>query len=160
MTTPNGQHDLEPNGSSTQATSTVLALDGWGPVIAEPASNGTNGSEPEVVVEPVPQMEAPQPQRARRDRVVADLQDKLTRLEVDQQVVRILVPALAMAMAMGIAIFAGLKLGSLYQWPSEATPMASPPSGAEVLRRRIALAIDPTLTAVEPERRGLLDWIR
>ena len=156
MTTPNGQHDLEPNGSSTQATSTVLALDGWGPVIAEPASNGTNGSEPEVVVEPVPQMEAPQPQRARRDRVVADLQEKLTRLDVDQQVVRILVPALAMA----IAIFAGLKLGSVYQWPSEAAAMPSPPSGAEVLRRRIALAIDPTLTPVEPERRGLLDWIR
>ena len=156
MTTPNGQHHLDPNGSSQQATSTVLALDGWGPVIAEPPSNGANGSEPEALVEPVPQMEAPQPQSARRQRMIADLQDKFDRFEIDPQLVRILAPALAMA----LAIFAGLKLGSLYQWPSEPAPAPSPPSGVEVLRRRIALAIDPSLTPVEPRRRGLLDWIR
>ena len=51
MTTPNGQHHDDPNGSSQQATSTVLALDGWGPVIAEPSTNGSNGSEPEVAFE-------------------------------------------------------------------------------------------------------------
>lgn len=156
MTTPNGQHELEPNGSSQQATSTVLALDGWGPVIAEPVSNGTNGTEPEVIVEAEPQKEAPQPQSARRDRMVADLQSKFARLEIDPQLVRIVAPALAMA----LAIFAGLKLGSLYQWPNEPTPVPSPPGAVEVLRRRIALAIDPSLTPVEPQRRGLLDWIR
>ena len=156
MTTSNGQHHLDPNGSSQQATSTVLPLDGWGPVIAEATSNGANGSEPEVVVESVPEMQAPQPQPAGRDFEFADWQERLTRLEIDPQVVRILAPALAMA----VAIFAGLKLGGLYQWPSEPTPMPSPPSSAEVLRRRVALAIDPSLTPVEPERRGLLDWVR
>ena len=153
MTTPNGQHQIDPNGSSEQATSTVLALDGWGPVIAEPPSNGTNGSEPEVIIEPVPQIEAPEPQRARRERVIADWQERLTRLEIDPQLVRILAPALAMA----LAIFAGLKLGSVYQWPSEPAP--APPSGVEVLRRRIALAIDPSLTPVEPERPIWQRWL-
>ena len=155
MTTPNGQHQIDPNGSSEQATSTVLALDGWGPVIAEPPSNGTNGSEPEVIVEPVPQIEAPEPQRARRERVFADWQERLTRLEIDPQLVRILAPALAMA----LAIVAGLKLGSVYQWPSEPAPAPAPPSGVEVLRRRIALAIDPSLTPVEPERPIWQRWL-
>ena len=156
MTTPNGQHHLDPNGSTKQATSTVLALDGWGPVIAEATSNGANGNEAEAIAQPAPQLEAPEPQAEPRGRTFADWQGWFTRLEVDPQVVRILAPALAMA----LAIFAGLQLGSLYQWPTAPVHAPSPPSRAEVIRRRVALAIDPSLTPVEPEPRRLLDWIR
>ena len=155
MTTPEGQRHLDPNGSSTHATSTVLALDGWGPIIVEPPSNGANGSEPDTEIKPVSQIEVPEPQPARLQRMVGGWR-QTAQMEIDSRLIRVAAPVLAMA----LAIVAGIKLGSLYQWPSEPSLTPSPPGGVEVLRRRVALAIDPSLTPVEPEHRGLLDWIR
>ena len=57
MSTPNGHTPADPNGAAKQATSTVLALDGWGPVVPDTLTNGANGSEPEVAVAPEPMIE-------------------------------------------------------------------------------------------------------
>ena len=155
MTTPNGQHDLEPNGSSSQATSTVLALDGWGPVIVEPSINGANGSEPEPIMEPLTQVEAPT-QLGRVRQMATGWQAQTLQLSIDPELIRIVAPVAALA----IAIFAGLKLGSTYRWPTEQVAALSPTSSLALLRRRVALAIDPTLTPPKPQRRPVFDRIQ
>lgn len=165
MTTPNGQQPSESNGASEQATSTVLALDGWGPVIAEPMTNGTNGSEPEIAAEAPQPMEPPQ--AAGTDWRQAVLRSvpvpaRLPRPTLDTQLIRVLAPAAAMT----ITILVAMKLGG--DWRSlrvqaltpQPRPQAQSPSRILTLRRRIALTIDPSLTPVEPAGPRILSWIR
>lgn len=159
MTTPNGQHHDDPNGSSQQATSTVLALDGWGPVIAEPSTNGSNGSEPEVAIEE-PTIEEPVlSERADwRESVQAGWNQRVAGVIIDPQLIRLLAPLAAMA----VAVIAALKLGDLYlqtQQGQVAEPAPAPPSRISALRRSIALAIDPSLTPVEPKRPVWERWL-
>lgn len=155
MTTPNGQHPADPNGAAKQATSTVLALDGWGPVVPDPLTNGANGSEPEVMVEAEPEIESVPPRAEWRESIRAQWTDQLPRPTIDPQLMRILAPAAAMV----IAVIVAIRVGSAWRVASVPAPEPEPPDQLTVLRRRIALAIDPTLTPVEPQRRGLLDLI-
>lgn len=156
MTTPNGQHHDDPNGSSQQATSTVLALDGWGPVIAEPSTNGSNGSEPEVAFEEPAIEEAGAPERTDwRERVQDGWKQRTNGMSIDPQLIRLLAPLAAMA----IAVIAALKLSDIYLQAQVAEPTPAPPSRVSVLRRSLALAIDPSLTPVEPQRPVWERWL-
>ena len=159
MTTSNGQHlqqPLDPERSSRQATSTVLALDGWGPVIAEPTPNGANGSEPEAVATPPPAAaEIHTPRTDWRDAVRSGWQREASRPTIDPQLIRILTSAAAMT----IAVFLGLQLGGAYQRLNVEAPVPPPVSGSAALRRRIALAIDPSLQQPQPEPMGLRRWL-
>ena len=147
MTTPNGQHHEDPNGSSQQATSTVLALDGWGPVIAEPSSNGSNGSEPEAAFEEPTIEELAASERSDwRESIQAGWNQRVAGATIDPQLIRLLAPLAAMA----VAVIAALKLSDLYLQSQVSEPDPVPPSRASMLRRSLALAIDPSLTPVEP----------
>lgn len=155
MTTPNGQHPPDPNGASTQATSTVLALDGWGPVMAEPAPNGANGSEPELILEEAPPAYAEPARRDWFESVRSGWKYQAPRPAFDSQLVRVVAPLAAMT----IAVIAALKLGDFYLTSQVPEPAPTPPSRIATLRRTIALAIDPSLTPVEPERPIWQRWI-
>ena len=153
MTTPNGQHPADPNGAANQATSTVLALDGWGPVAPDPLANGTNGSEPEVIIEAEPDFESDPPRADWRESIRTQWTEQLPRPTIDPQLMRLLAPAAAMV----IAVFVAVRVDSAWRVASVPAPEPEPPDQWTILRRRIALAIDPTLTPVEPQRRNLLD---
>ena len=155
MTTPNGQHPADPNGAAKQATSTVLALDGWGPVVPDPLVNGANGSEPEVVVDAEPVIESAPPRAEWRESVRARWNQQLPRATIDPQLMRILAPAAAMVIAVVVAI----RVGSAWRVASAPVPEPEPPDQWTLLRRRIALAVDPSLTPTEPQRRNLHDLI-
>lgn len=155
MSTPNGQHPPDPNGASKQATSTVLALDGWGPVMAEPAQNGSNGSEPELLFEDPQQDFAEPPRRDWFESVRSSWKYEVPRPAFDSQLVRVVAPLAAMT----IAVIAALKLGDLYLISHDPEPTPSPPSRMSTLRRTIALAIDPSLMPVEPEQPIWQRWI-
>ena len=155
MSTPNGQHPSDPNGAAKQATSTVLALDGWGPVVPDPLTNGANGSEPEVAVPAEPMIETSPPRAEWREPFRAQWTQQLPRATIDPQLMRILAPAAAMVIAVVVAI----RVGSTWRVASVPAPEPEPPDQWTLLRRRIALAIDPSLTPVEPQRRSLLDLI-
>ena len=161
MTTPNGQHQIDPNGSSQQATSTVLALDGWGPVIAEPASNGANGSEPEPIVEQTPALEVETPRSDWRESIRSGWRREVPRPTIDGELIRVIAPIATMA----IAVIAALKLGDAYRTylldrgPLTAQPAPLPPSRIATLRRSVALAIDPSLTPVESPRPIWQRWL-
>ena len=154
MTTPNGQHPEDPNGAATQATSTVLALDGWGPVVPDPIVNGANGGEPEAPLEAEPAVHAA-PRAEWRESIRAQWTEQLPRPTIDPQIIRILAPAAAMV----IAVLVAVRIGTA--WRVEGDPAIEPEPADQwaVLRRRLALAIDPSLTPVEPQRRGLVDLI-
>ncbi len=166
MTTPNGHDDLDPNGTSHQATSTVLALDGWGPVMPEPGGNGTNGMQAETPTETADQTTVEQPIAPSRP-PRSPLEQLSSRLEevwsapfptvpVDGQLIRILASAAAMTLAVLLAV----NLGKVLQTSASAIPQPTPLEGVDALRRRIALAVDPSLTpASPPTRRPLPDWI-
>jgi hypothetical protein len=155
MSTPNGQHPLETNGGTSHATSTVLALDGWGPVIAEPAANGSNGNEPEIVVEAphAPSSEAPRDDRFASVR--RNLRFDISHPSIDSSLIRVIAPVAAMT----IAVLAALKLGDTYLNSIESAPPPSPPSRVAVLRRSIALSVDPSLTPPQPERPIWQRWL-
>lgn len=155
MSTPNGQHPADPNGAAKQATSTVLALDGWGPVVPDPVVNGANGSEPEVAVSAEPTIESTPPRAEWRESFRAQWTRQIPRATLDAQVIRVLAPAVAMVIAVVVAI----RVGSAWRVASLPAPEPEPPDQWTLLRRRIALAIDPSLTPVEPQRRNLLDLI-
>lgn len=160
MSTPNGQHPADPNGAAKQATSTVLALDGWGPVLPEPAANGANGSEPEAALDADPIVEAapnaPDWRESLRSRWTGEFQ----RPTLDPQLVRILAPVAAMAVAVVIAIRVGTVWRTTLVPAAPETAQPTPPDRMATIRRQLALAIDPTLTPVEPPRRAFLDSIR
>ena len=113
MTTPNGHEEPDIGAESEQVTSTVLALDGWGPVVPEPATNGTNGveadtavrDEPEAVVEVEPEDDLHRD--AWRERLQQSLHGSPSLPSVDSQLLRIL----ASAAAMSIAVFVGHQPG-------------------------------------------------
>ena len=157
MTTPNGQHPADPNGAAKQATSTVLALDGWGPVVPDSVSNGANGSEPEVAIEIEPMIESAPPRAEWRESIRMQWTEQLPRPTIDPQLLRILAPAAAMVIAVVVAI----RFGSAWRIASVPSPEPEPepPDQWTLLRRRIALAVDPSLAPIEPQRRGLLDLI-
>ncbi len=156
MSTPNGQHPLDPNGASSQATSTVLALDGWGPVIAEPPSNGSNGSEPEAIVEEASAVAPQPPGNDWRQSFRASLKYQVAKPTIDPRLVKVLAPAATMT----IAIVVALRLGSSWRQAKIPAPTPTPPSRVAVSRRRIALMIDPSLIPVEPQRSELLRRLR
>ena len=148
MTTPNGQHHDDPNGSTQQATSTVLALDGWGPVIAEPSTNGANGREPEIDDgEPATEERAESPRSDWPARVQAGWTRESARVRIDPQPLR-LIAALA---AIAIAVIGAVKLGDVYLHMRDSEPLPAPPTRMSTLRRSFALAIDPSLKPVEPQ---------
>ncbi|MYE06769.1 MAG: hypothetical protein F4Y04_06050 [Chloroflexi bacterium] len=155
MTTPNGQHHDDPNGSSQQATSTVLALDGWGPVIAEPAANGSNGSDPAIAFEEPVLEPISHPRSDWREQVRSGWERASSGPNLDPQWIRLIAPLVAMA----IAVIAALKLGEVYRQSRVAEPAPAPPSRVETLRRSIALAIDPSLTPCEPARPVWQRWL-
>ncbi len=156
MSTPNGNHPHDPNGATSQATSTVLALDGWGPVVAEPPSNGANGSEPEVIVEEAMPL-APVSQRGNdwRQTFRSGLKNRVARPSINARMVRVLVPAVTMTLAIVVA----LRLGDTWRQAQVPAPEPAPPSRTTILRRRVALTIDPTLEPIEPQRNRLLSWL-
>ncbi len=168
MSTPNGQHPLEPpeaNGVSTPVTSTVLALDGWGPVIAAPDPADVNGGDPALVMEEPPVLEASAARADWRAALRSNWKREVVRPSIDAQLLRVLAPAATMT----LAIIATLKLSETYRRtsllrlaPSPSSPPSSPsaPSRIETLRRRAALAIDPSLTPVEPEPPLWERWLR
>ncbi|MCY4618906.1 MAG: hypothetical protein OXD50_10235 [Chloroflexi bacterium] len=156
MSTPNGNHPHEPNGATSQATSTVLALDGWGPVVAEPPSNGANGSEPEVIVEEaIPVAPVSQPGNDWRQTFRSGSKNQVARPSINARMVRVLVPAVTMTLAIVVA----LRLGDTWRQAQVPAPEPAPPSRITMLRRRIALTIDPTLEPIEPQRNRLLSWL-
>ena len=156
MSTPNGQHPADPNGSAKQATSTVLALDGWGPVLPDPPANGANGSEPEPAVDPEPTAQLAPPTADRRESIRSQWTEQLPRPTIDAQWLRILAPAAAMVIAVVVAI----RVGSAWRVTNLPQPEPEPPDQWLLLRRRIALVVDPSLTPVEPQQRDLRDLIR
>ena len=169
MTTPNGHEDHEPNGAGEQATSTVLALDGWGPVTPEPATNGANGAQPELE----PQAEAatpveeivsePHPAESFRNRVSASFEEMRSRprpaMQIDGQLLRILASAAAMTVAVLLAIRFGETLRNSTTPAPRSNPM--PRTGLDDIRRRLALAVDPSLTpkpAPAPAKLSVSSW--
>jgi len=160
MTTPNGQHDHEPNGATQQATSTVLALDGWGPMLAEPQTNGANGSEPAVAAqEPTLQLNGSShgsPRRDWRASVQSGWDRGFAQARIDPTLIRLIAPLAAMT----IAVIAALKLGDAYLEHRAPEPTPAPPSRMSTLRRSIALVIDPSLTPPQPQRPVWERWMR
>lgn len=156
MSTPNGQHPADPNGAPKQATSTVLALDGWGPIVPDPIVNGANGSEPEAAAE-VESAANAAPRVEWRESIRSQWTGQLPRPTIDPQIIRILAPAAAMV----IAVLVAVRVGTAWRVESVPAPQPEPepPDQWTVLRRKLALAIDPSLTPVAPEQRGLLDLI-
>ena len=160
MTTPNGQHPLDPSDperSTRQATSTVLALDGWGPMIAEPASNGANGSDPEGGIAAPVSVEPPatRPDWRHAMRSGWERRREIGKPTIDPQLTRLF----ASASTLMIALYVGLQLGSAYQRHNAPTPQPPPPSGIAALRRTIALVIDPSLRQPETEQAGWRRWL-
>ncbi|MCY3568616.1 MAG: hypothetical protein OXH38_08305 [Chloroflexi bacterium] len=158
MTTPNGHEAADLGSGSEQASSTVLALDGWGPVVAEPAANGANGAngvEPDSMaqLEPQPVAESVAADDSRRDawreRMERTLSGSIPVPPVDSQLLRILASAAAMSIAVFVVFSLGRRLTTL--------DLAASASFADAagLRRRLALAIDPSL-APAPKRTGRL----
>ena len=160
MTTPNGHEEPDLGNSSEQATSTVLALDGWGPVVPEAGANGANaanGVEPEA---PAAQPEPPVIEEPVAMPRSADWRQTLNRtlprsapqLPLDSQLLRVLASAAAMTLALFVAVSLGRRLRAFEA--AAPAPAAAPVS----VRRRLALAIDPSLTPA-PKRRGILaEW--
>ena len=138
MTTPNGQQPPEPNGVSEtsapkatpRATSTVLPLDGWGPLISGRSErpNGSNGSYPAesmlngvdevadhavaAAVQPPFAPAAQQTQTSRRSLApdiapVLAWRPGLPRISLPQYQLRALAPATAMAAAALASLWIG-----------------------------------------------------
>jgi len=159
MTTPNGHEAPNVGAGSEQASSTVLALDGWGPVVAEPAANGANGAngvEPDSLahIESVAESVADDDnlRDAWRERMARTLPGSIPVPPVDSQLLRILASAAAMSIAVFVVFSLGRRLTTL--------DLAGSASFADAagLRRRLALAIDPSLTPA-PARAGRLAFL-
>ena len=169
MTTPNGHEDHDPNGAGTHATSTVLALDGWGPVMPEPATNGANGAQPELEpqAEAVPPIEdlvfEPPQTKSFRNRVSASLAEMRSMprpaVQIDGQLIRILASAAAMTVAVLLAVRFGDTLRSSTVPAPQSKP--TPGTGLDDIRRKLALAVDPSLTpkpTPAPARLSMPSW--
>ena len=177
MTTPNGQHPVDPPAAEAPisappaTTSNVLPLDGWGP-IAEPEAPEPNGINGVRSVEPTAETEPTIPVRdARPTPLGGQIKLPSVDLSLDSQLMRLLAPALVM----GAAVWITLKLSSELrdrQWRSPFAGMSNPAPAKSTLsravqrraesalRRRLALAIDPSLaqeTKPAPWWRKLLD---
>lgn len=157
MTTPNGKQQHDPNGSSQQATSTVLALDGWGPVVVEPIPNGSNGSEPEIVAAEAAVESIPASDHSWRDTMSTGWRPDFSVTTTSPRWTSVVVPAMAIA----VATFVTLRFGVSYpnSFTAEVTPLLARPDRIGALRRTIALAIDPTLTPEQPKRHWLLEQL-
>ncbi len=150
MTTTNGHDPLEAavqaesESAADRHSSTVLALDGWGAV--QPAST-TNGATPELDYQPAePEAElstATGPRAPTRGSIFGP------------SLVRIGAPLAAMALAVIVAIRFGSQLRERLLTP---TPTPEPLVGLTLIRRQIALAIDPSLTPTPPRRRRWKPW--
>ena len=154
MNTENGHEALDQNGERRQATSTVLALDGWGPVVPQPVGNGANGAL-NGASEPSAEPSEEQPRAVslgRRVRNRAQALPTLSTLSIDGQMARIL----ASAAAMTFAVLAAASIGGILRARAERddAPAPTPLSGWARLRRNLALAIDPSLTPAPPRRRA------
>ena len=140
MTTPNGQHPQDPPELAEQTASTVLALDGWGPLIPEPLTNGVveelvdlDENITDIVEQPTPRWQW---------EPTWDL--SLPRMAVLLPGPAMLAPAAAIGLTLGVAV------GTLLRWWQQRQVVAAPtppppPSRAATFRRSLALAIDPAL---------------
>ncbi len=148
MDTENGHEALDANGERRQATSTVLALDGWGPVVPQPVGNGAlNGAS-----EPSVESSEGQPRAVplgRRVRNRAQALPSLSTLSIDGQMARIL----ASAAAMTFAVLAAASIGGMLRARAERDAAPTPLSGWARLRRNLALSVDPSLTPASPRHR-------
>ncbi len=143
----------DPNGV-VQATSTVLALDGWGPVVADPVGNGTHVGRADPSDD-----QALAAQSVWRDRArfrVRTLPSALPPLAIDGQMIRILASAVAMTVAVLVATGVGKTLRARVVREPEPAPLA----GLARLRRNVALTIDPSLTPVPTPQHRTAQMLR
>ncbi len=161
MTTPNGQHPQDPNEEAERPASTVLALDGWGPLAPEPSANGVGGEEhePDLSHEPVAHtLELEERRRQRRP----NWDIRVPAIEELRPGAAVLAPATAIGLTLGIAVGAALRWRQRQQAAEPPPPVAL--SRLATLRRSLALAIDPALAEPCPEaaswRDRLLDTLR
>lgn len=156
MTTPNGQHPQDPPKFGEQTASTVLALDGWGPLISEPVTNGVVEEsvdlEPEIITDIA---ERPKP----RWQWEPNWDLSLPKIETLRTGPSMLVQAAAIGLTLGVAV------GALLRWWQQqqvVTPPAPPPplpSRIATFRRSLALAIDPALAEPCPPPLGWLEQL-
>jgi len=134
----------------------VLALDGWGPVIAEPVQNGSNGSEPELAIGEAPTAVVHRAQTDWRQTIQTSWKRQVAGRRADPQLIRVIIPAAAMLIAVAVT----RRLGNAYRASNLIEPDPTPPNRLATLRRSLALSIDPSLTPVEPEPRVWQRWLR
>lgn len=164
VTTSNGQPPTDQEGTSEDASSTVLALDGWGPVLPQPSSNGANGHEPAPAATASPE-HAPLSQ-PRGSQISLQLAPLLTEIShafqqvVHSPTIRILTPATAMT----FAVLFTVKLAESIERGGSPNFSSAPADSLAKWRRRLALWIDPSLEAPEPAARHwtarIVQWLR
>ena len=145
MTSSNGQHPQPEPQPGAHATSTVLALDGWGPIQPEVTTNGTHEAEsPLPLVDAVPEevldIDVAPPGETR---------EPLPMPSVDRALIEVLAAASALAMAVLATLWLGTRWRESFSLAVEPEPVSEPDQIAD-LRRKIALAIDPSLTPTPP----------
>ena len=154
MTTPNGQHPQDPVDAGEHSASTVLALDGWGPLLPETAMNGTADEPVEEEVTDIASVEsAPTTWHS-------GLQFELPSVSIPplRPGARMLAPAAAIGLVLGVAVGGALRWWRRQQMIA-ATP-APPPSKLATARRALALALDPTLAEPCPPQSPLERLLR
>ena len=142
MTTPNGQPASEQPGVEPAAPSTVLALDGWGPIVPTATANGANGHASAPETPPVD--EAPIEVAGITQRLPAWQGIDLPVAWLDVMNWSPLVRTLAPAVVMTLSALLVLKLGQSLQNGSLTIPNRAIEVGR--WRRQLALWIDPSLT--------------
>ena len=175
MTTTNGQaatdHPVaaaQPH-SADRATSTVLALDGWGPA-ERPTPAPENGNSADHSAAPVVAPEdAPDSGAVPVADTSAPRARRLRQLQMPQMRggMRLLAPALAVGLTLGVGVGGAIRF-----WQARPTVSAAPaapkrlPSARDRVadgRRRIAILIDPTLAPPPPpqsriQRLRAINW--
>lgn len=142
MTTPNGQHPQDPPELGEQSASTVLALDGWGPLIPEPVTNGVVEELVDPESESITEV-AEQPKPRWRWEPTWDL--SLPRIDMLLPGPSMLAPAAAIGLTLGVAVGTLLRWWQQHQVVAAPAPPPPPPSRTATFRRSLALAIDPAL---------------
>ena len=145
MTTPNGQPASEQPGAESAPPSTVLALDGWGPIVPTATANGANGHAPAPETPPVDEAPIEVAGIAHRLPAWQGIDLPVAWLDGFDVVNRSpLVRTLAPAVVMTLSALLVLKLGQSI--PSGSLTMPSRALEVGHWRRQLALWIDPSLT--------------
>ena len=151
MVTPNGQHSQDPADANQRPASTVLALDGWGPLLPEPPANGVADEQPELDAELVIEIAQPANQSWRRE---PNLDLTLPPASTFRFGPTLLAPAAAIGLVLGVVVGLALRWWQQSQ-VVRAEPAPAPPSRLATLRRSLALSIDPTLAQPCPPQNWL-----